>query len=151
MTEYGLSKQVLSVEKKIFIETTIFIRYFTRDDEKKYFSCREVLKHVEKGGLSPYTSSTVIFEIVYVLVSLYKFPKTLVIEKLKEMLTMRNLTIIDKTDSKQAFSLFETYSIKYGDCLIATQVPKDALLITYDADFEKIPHLKVRTPDKVSL
>jgi len=30
------------------------------------------------------------------------------------------------------------YKVKYGDCLIATQIPKGVTLVSYDKDFDKL-------------
>lgn len=62
---------------------------------------------------------------------------------------MRQLTLIETTNTKTALGLLKKYRIKYGDCLIATQVPPKAILVTYDEDFAKIPGLKSQKPDEI--
>lgn len=134
---------------KIFIETSVFIRFLVKDDDKKLEECINLLSLIEEGKLIPYISNTVVSEILFVLTKIYKIPKASVIKDIQQVFRFRNITIIEKTDTPKALSLFKEYSVKYGDCLIATQVPKGVILITYDRDFSKIPSLKSRTPAEI--
>lgn len=135
---------------KIFIDTSIFIRLLVKDNEKKLEECINLFSLVEEGKLIPYISSTVVSEIIFVLTKIYKIPKASVISDLQNIFRFRNMTIIEKTNSIKAILLFKEHSIKYGDCLISTQVPKGVTLVTYDTDFSKIPSIKSITPDKIS-
>lgn len=134
---------------KVFIETSIFIRFLVKDDDKRLEACVNLFECIEEGKFRPYISSTVITEILFVLTKIYKIPKAQVLEDIQKIFHFRNITIIEKTDTPKALSLFKEYPIKYGDCLISTQVPKGVILITYDADFSKIPSLKSRTPAEI--
>lgn len=138
--------------EKIFLETSFFIRYFTADDKEKFEDCRELLEATEKGRLRPYTSNIVLLEILFVLTKVYKFSKKEALEGIKKVIAIRNLTLVEKSDSEKAFGLFEKYNIKYADCLISTQVPKGVKLVTYDEEFSKIKNLILTTPrDFVSI
>lgn len=134
---------------KLFIDTSVFIRFFTQDDQGKYDDCVKLLELIEKGTVRPYTSNIVFLEIFFVLTSLYKFEKLQVRKSLDIVLQMRNLTLIEKTDTPTALQYFDKYRIKYTDCLIVTQIPKGTRLITYDAEFSKIKSLRPLTPDEV--
>lgn len=131
---------------KIFLETSVFIRYFTADEPKKFKDCVKLLETIENGKLRPYTSNIVIFEILFVLTRLYRFSKEEVLDGIKKILGIRNLTLIEATNTKEALKLFEKYNIKYPDCLIATQVPAGVKLVSYDADFSRIGKLNIVTP-----
>ncbi len=133
--------------EKIFLETSIFIRYFTADDEKKFKDCFHLLEIIEKEGkFRSYTSNIVILEILFVLTRVYKFSKKEVLGGIQKILSLRNLTLVEKTSTKAALGLYKKYNIKYADCLIATQVPKDTKLVSYDEEFLKIKTLAVTTP-----
>lgn len=134
---------------KIFIETSVFIRFLVKDDDKKLEECINLFSLVEEGKLIPYISGTVVAEILFVLIRIYKIPKASVIEDIEKIFRFRNITIIEKADTPKALSIFKKYSIKFGDCLIATQVPKKVVLVTYDADFSKIPSLKSINPSEI--
>ncbi len=130
--------------KRVFIDTSIFIRFLTQDDQVRYRDCLEFFKLVENGVIRPYTSNIVILEIIYVLVSLYKFPKVQVLKAIEAILKLRNL-VIYKTDTIKAIEVFQKFKIKYGDCLIASQI-LNLILISYDTEFTKIDWIKVVEP-----
>jgi len=136
---------------KLFLETSIFIRYFTEDDPRKFQDCVRLLEIIEKGKLRPYTSNIVVFEILFVLTRIYQFSKKDVIEAIKKILTLRNLALIEKTNTKRAIKLFEKYSIKFPDCLIATQIPQGVKIVTYDDDFKKIDGLTSIDPANIQI
>jgi len=131
---------------KIFLETSIFIRYFTQDDNQKYDNCLDLIKSIQQGEFLPYTSNIVITEIIFVLSRVYKFPKEKVIRVLSDVLNIRNITLLEETDTKEALQHFKKYNIKYTNCLIAAQVPTGVTLVTYDRDFKKIPSISAKTP-----
>ncbi len=139
-----------NLPRKLFIETSAFIRFFTRDDPKKSAEVRHVLEVVEVGSVKPYTSNVVILEIVFVLTRLYGFTREEVVSAAHTVLNMRNMTLVEKTNTEEALRLWRLHGIKYGDCLIATQVPHNVPLVTYDKDFKKFPELAVVTPDEIS-
>jgi predicted nucleic acid-binding protein len=91
----------------------------------------------------------VIAEFLFVLIKQYKYPKIKVIDAAISFLNLRNMTLIESGDTSLALKLYHQYSIKYGDCLIATQVPEKATLVTYDQDFGKIPGLKSQKPEAI--
>lgn len=134
---------------KIFIDTSIFIRFFTQDIQEKYRDCEKLFEVVEEGNYKPYTSNIVLFEIFFVLTTKYRFAKVKVKKALAAVLQMRNLTMIEKTNTPKALQLLDKYKIKYADCLIATQIPDKTRLVTYDEDFKKIPTITVETPADV--
>lgn len=124
--------------KKVFIDTSVFIRFLTQDDREKFEECESFFKEIELGKLRPYASNIVILEIIFVLARIYKFPLKTILTRLKVLLQLRNLNLIEKTNTPQALKLLGRFDVKYGDCLIATQLPVRALLVTYDEDFKKM-------------
>lgn len=135
---------------KIFIDTSIFIRFLTKDIPEKYDECENLFQVIQNGEAKAYISNFVLFEIVFVLTRQYKFPKKKVFSILNQIHKIRNLTLIEKTDTSKALKLYKEYNIKYGDCIITTQIPKGVTLVTYDRDFSQIPALKPLTPAKVA-
>lgn len=134
---------------KVFIETSVLMRFLTADDTRKFQDCLTLFEKIEQGQIRPYTSNMVILEALFLLTKLYKFPKAKVLTDLHKVLTLRNLTLIEKTDTRVALNLFAKFNIKYADCLIATQVPKTITLLTYDEDFKKLTGFKISTPAEV--
>ena len=134
---------------KIFIDTSILIRFFTHDLQDKIVECERIFEIIKEGKIKPYISNVVYMELVFVLTRQYKFKKNIVVKALEDLLNIRNLTLIEKTNTKQALEFYKKNNIKYGDCLIATQVPKGVILVAYDKDFSKISSLKSITPAEI--
>lgn len=132
--------------QKVFVDSNVFIRFLTKDDEQMFFDCQKFFKSINEGKLRPYISNIIILEIIFVLTKIYKFSKSKVLEDIKLLLRLRNLTLIEKTETKKALKLFKKNNIKYQDCLIASQVPEKATLVTYDQDFKKIKTIQKATP-----
>lgn len=134
---------------KVFIDTNIAIRFLVQDDPLKAASCARLFGMIETGEIRAYTSSFVIAEFLFILIKQYKYPKIKVVNAAVNFLNLRNMTLIESGDTSLALKLYHQHSIKYGDCLIATQVPAKAILVTYDEDFAKIPGLKSQKPDEI--
>lgn len=134
---------------KIFIDTSILIRFFTHDLPDKVEECERIFEVIKEGKIKPYISNVVYMELIFVLTRQYKFKKNIVVKALEDLLNIRNLTVIEETNTKQALEFYKKNNIKYGDCLIATQIPKGVILVAYDKDFSKIPSLKSITPAEI--
>lgn len=134
---------------KIFIDTNIFVRFFTHDLEEKVAECERLFELIRDGKVKPYISNIVILELIFVLTRQYNFKKETVLKALKELLNLRNITVIEVTKTERVLQLFMKHNIKYTDCLIAAQIPKGVTLVTYDGDFSKIPALKPITPAEI--
>ena len=133
---------------KIFIETSVVIRFLTKDDLKKYEDCVALFRQIETGDIRPYTSNIVVMEIVFVLTRLYKFSHNEVYLALQKFLKLRNLTLVEQTDTRQAVELWNKHHIKFGDCMIVAQIPKGVTLVTYDSDFKLFDDIETRSPEQ---
>ena len=130
--------------KKIFLDTNIWLRFILEDNNQAK-DCRELITQIESGKWRVYSSTIVMMEINYVLSSVYKIKRGEVLNDLAAILKTRNLTLIEKTDFESALKFYRQYGIKLSDCLIATQLPKKMILVSYDQDFKKLP-VAVKTP-----
>ena len=116
----------------------MFVRYFTCDDEVKYKEVVRLYEKVSEGQIVPYVSSIVLLEVYFVLKSVYGFEKKKCIKAIEGIVGMRNCVVVEKTDTKLAMKYLVETGVKFSDCMIATQVPKNVKLVTYDEEFGKI-------------
>lgn len=130
--------------KKLFLDTNIWLRFILEDNEQAK-DCRELIAQIEAGKWRVYTSTIVMLEINYVLSSVYKIKINQVLEDVEAILKTRNLALIEKTDFKEALKLYRLTKIKLTDCLIASQLPKRMVFVSYDNDFKKLP-VMLKTP-----
>jgi len=134
---------------KVFIDTNIFIRFFTRDDNEMFEDCKKLLALAEEGKFRPYTSNIVILEILFILTKIYKIPSKYALADIEKLLSLRNLVLIEKTDTKKALEYFSMSNVKFADCLITAQQRKDFVLCTYDKDSKKIYNGNIKTPAEI--
>lgn len=131
---------------KIFLDTNVLLHYFLADEPPKHADCVKLIGAIQSATLTPYTSNIVLLEYQYVITKTYGQTKSSVLEDFADILSLRGLVLIDKTDTRKALSYYHKFHLKFGDCFIATQVSTSITLCTYDADFAKIPSLKIATP-----
>lgn len=134
--------------KKLFLDTNVFLRFFLRDNESQYQNVCKLFSRIEEGVFKPYTSSIVLLELNYVVRSIYKLSINEVLDYIDAIKQVRGMTVIEKTDTDQAINLYRKYKIKLGDCFIVSQLPKETILLSYDADFRKVKEIKSQTPDE---
>lgn len=134
---------------KIFLDTNFWIRLFLEDNPQQLIICKNLISQIESGEFQPYTSSIVFLEISYVLKSVYNIPFSKIIEILGTILTLRGITVNDKTNTKKAFKFYKKYKIKFTDCLIASQLKEDMVLVSFDKELAKIKEIVVKKPQQV--
>ena len=133
--------------KRLFFDTNFWLRYFVRDNEEQYQSSYKIIEAVENGTCLPFTSAIVFLEINYVLSSFYKLKSDKINKYFDLIINLRNLTIINKTNLDKSLKMHNKYHIKLSDCLIATSVPKNTLLISWDKDFKKVSEVNNIIPE----
>lgn len=134
---------------KIFLDTNFLLRFFLQDNPLQFEACKKLISQIEEGKFTVYTSGIVFLEISYVLKSVYKLPFLDVIDILDSVSDIRGITIVEKTNTKIALKFFKKYKVKFTDCLIASQLPKRALLISFDEELAKIKEIKVKAPQQI--
>lgn len=135
-----------------FIDANIFIRALHKENEKMFSECISLLKLIKKNHIEAYTATVVLTEIVWTLHSFYKIPKARIIQAVKGILNINGLRIVDNYDQIKAIQIFEKYSIKYIDALIASNneiSKKKMAIVSYDKDFDKLAILRKEPVDVV--
>lgn len=135
---------------KYYLDTNIFLRFLIADDAKTYESCQELFRLIETHRINAMTSSLVFAEIVWVLGSFYKFPRS----KISDALTTlaRSPILFDnRCDLSVAIELYASHPVKFVDALIASCPllrQGRAALISYDKDFDRL-NIKRMEPQEV--
>lgn len=131
---------------KIFFDTNLWIRYILMDNKEQFTLVKSILDLNEKGTIKLYTSSIIFLEINYVLKKVYRFKFEEILEVMQSIKNTREITIIEDSDIDRALSYYKLYKTKFSDCLIASQLPKDIKLITFDTEFKKLKEVNSQTP-----
>jgi predicted nucleic-acid-binding protein len=124
------------------IDSNIFLRFFTNEENKKVLNdCSLLIKGIKVGKLKAATSHLVIAEVVWTLSSVYKTSKENIIKVITTIESLSGLKIKDDFTTGIAHELFKDYSVKYIDALIASNPrinSKMCAVISYDKDFDKL-------------
>ena len=126
---------------RYFIDTNIFLRVLVQDDEKTFPECLKLLEKVRQNQIQAVTSVLVLAEINWTLLRFYKFPKERVVEGIRSISVLKNLTFIERFHVPSAIALYQMYSVKFIDALIVSSplvVNREMKVISYDTDFDKL-------------
>ena len=131
-----------------FVDTNVFLRYLTKDDQSKYQRCREMFRRALEGEMNISTSGMVIAELIWTLLSYYKVPKAEVIEKVSVILGTENLFVPDKDVLADALVLYARKNIDFIDSYNAVFMKYQGLreIYSYDEDFETVEDVERKEP-----
>lgn len=126
-----------------FVDTNFFLRFLLDDIESQHQESEELFIQAAKNKVKLLTSAVVIFEINWVLKSVYQFSKPQIILTLEKALKLK-VKFPEKRIFKMAFTLYKTNNLSLGDCynLVFVQERKDVEFKTFDKKllrkFEKL-------------
>ena len=131
-----------------FVDTNAFLRFLTRDDPTKFERCRRLFEEAVAGSLTLRTSELVIAEIVWTLLSYYDLPKSVVIEKVGQILNTPGLVVTNQEVLIEALVLWSRHGCDFIDAYNAALMRREGLieLISYDADFDQLPFTHRQEP-----
>lgn len=138
--------------KKYFIDSNIFLRILTADDEKMLLECVKLIEIIKLGQIRVATSNFVAAEIVWTLGSTYKFDRAKITDAVKVIINMPNLKVDDRCNTVTALELYSSSSVKYIDALIASNPEiqsKKMAIISYDKDFDKLGVKRLEPKDLI--
>lgn len=133
--------------KKVTVDTNIFIRLFTIDDEVKFKKAKELIEKAEKGKIKLLVPYLVIAEIVWVLEKVYKRNKIEISEVITAIINTPGIEVELFEVIEYAIELYKDKNIKFTDAFIASWsiFYKVDEIITFDeTDFKKVENLRVR-------
>ena len=138
---------------KYFVDTNIFLRTLVPENKKSLIECKNFLSKIKNNQIDAVTSNLVLTEIVWTLLSYYKFPKRDVIAAVRSVLNLSGLKIVDGYNTTQALIFYENKTVKFIDCLISS-IPeiknKEWFVVSYDEDFDRLGVLR-KDPGEVIL
>lgn len=133
-----------------FIDTNIFIRYFTKDDPEKAQACFALFKRAESNETILATTEAVIAEVVYVLSSkkLYNLNRAEIRARLYPILSLPGLRLSHRQTMLIALDLYVVYPVDFEDALIIAymQQQKISEIYSYDRGFDRVEDVKRLEP-----
>jgi predicted nucleic acid-binding protein len=145
MPEKRWKNSIKGFKMRYFIDSNIFIRTLHKENEKSFLECVSLLKSIKKNRIDACTGTVVLAEIAWTLRSFYQIEKTIISAGLRSILNINGIRIIDNYNHNTALDIYEKYSIKYIDALIASiddVFSKKMTIVSYDRDFDKLKVLR---------
>jgi uncharacterized protein len=126
------------------LDTNILIRHFTRDDPVKADRALALLERVARGQETLTTTPVVVFETIFTLERSYKVPRERIREQLLSVLTLRGLSLPNKSRYYRALDLYLQYPpLSFADVFNVAAMEAQGLteLYSWDTDYDKMPGL----------
>lgn len=133
-----------------FLDTNIFLRHLTNDEPVQSPAARELIRAVEQGRLTAWTTALVVAEMVFILSNpkTYHVERARIRELLLPLLSLPHLKLEHKRLYPRIFDLYVALPIDYVDCYHAVLVGyyRQDTLYSFDTDFDKVTGLKRQEP-----
>lgn len=124
---------------KLIADTNIFLRLILNDIPSQADEVEKLVKKAKRGDIKISVPQIIIFEIEYALSKYYKFPKTLIIDKLEAILAASYFSIQDGNIFKKSLKNYREKSLRLVDCfLIAKSEIEKMKIFTFDKDLSKL-------------
>ena len=117
--------------KTCFIDTNLFIRYFTNDDLQKADRVDRLLTQAANGKIELVTAEIVLAEVVWVLESYYKLEKARIAEMLKAILSTPGIKVLNGKIVQNALQYYSTKNIDFVDAYIVALMEKHKIAGIY--------------------
>jgi len=127
--------------KRYFVDTNVFIDIVMKRDEKRFRQCSRFFQKVKLNKIKAVTGNVVLAELIWTLKSFYGIGKEEIARRIKSIIKLRGIKLVDNYDSLRAIDLYQSKSIKYIDALIASIKPiqeKKWTVVSFDKDFDRI-------------
>ena len=105
--------------RKYFVDSNIFLRFYSKDDEKQRQQARAILLKAQKKEIELYCGPPVFFEVAWVLCSTYGLSRDEILEILETMLHTPNLRVLDEDIVRDAIGLARASKQGFADSYIA--------------------------------
>jgi predicted nucleic-acid-binding protein len=119
--------------QKYFVDSNVFLRYYSRDDETQRKQAKSILLRAREKAIELYCGPPVFFEVAWVLKSTYGLKNDEVLNILEAMLGTPNLRVIDAEIVRDAIALARGTQQGFADSYIAVTAQRLATgVITFN-------------------
>lgn len=125
-----------------FVDTNLFIRYFTNDDPTKADRVGKLLLQAESGKIVLVTTELVIAEIVWVLESGYGMDRAGIAPLVRGILATPGIEVINGALVSRAVEHYESLNVDFVDAYIAALMEKQGIGDLYSFDRKHADRLK---------
>jgi uncharacterized protein len=124
---------------KYFVDTNVFLRFLLNDHPQFSSSATSLFKRSEMGKINLWTSDMVVAELVWTLESYYKYSKKGICESLTNLLSLKGLSVDNRTLILTALDLYKDKNVDFIDAYsFLTAKLQNIKIISFDHDFDKL-------------
>jgi len=105
--------------RKYFVDSNVFLRFYSKDDEKQKRQARAIFLKAREKEIELYCGPPVFFEVAWVLSSTYGLSRDKILEILETMLYTPNLRVLDEEIVRNAIELARITKQGFADSYIA--------------------------------
>ena len=120
----------------IIVDANIILRYLLRDNEKFYKEAEALFNDAFSGKKRILIMHSIIAEVVYVLLKLYKVSRKEIAEVLIELMKIKGVKVQDKEILLNTFEIFKNKNLDFIDCLLCAYSRKYQVM-SFDKEVNK--------------
>jgi predicted nucleic-acid-binding protein len=117
--------------KRAFVDTNVFMRFFTEDDPDKAARSAELFRRAERGELRLIVPEIVVAEIVWVLGSYYDVPREEIGPLLGSLLSMPGFEIQGRDVLKRAVDVYMSTNMDFIDACVMARMADQGVVDIY--------------------
>ncbi len=128
----------------IALDTNVLVRLLVADDARQTQDAKRFLEHeAEEGPL--FVSTIVVIELVWVLLSRYRYDRLLLSDAIEKLSRFPSLSLERSAAVRKAIADFRTSRADFADCLIAQVALAEGCryTATFDADASRLPGMRL--------
>ena len=126
----------MPLQKSIIVDANVILRYLLKDNEKFYKEAEALFNDAFSGKKKILIMHSVIAEVVYVLLKLYKVSRKEIAEVLTGLVKIKGVKVQDREILLNAFKLFKNKNLDFVDCLLCAYSRKYQV-ISFDKEVNK--------------
>ena len=103
---------------RVFVDTNVFLRFFTRDDAGHHERAKGLFESAAEGKVELVTGPPVLFEVYWTLVSGYRHNAQDALDVIESILNQRGITLTDTRLVEDAVTLARRKGGEFADAYI---------------------------------
>ena len=130
-----------------YVDTNVFIRYFTKDQPELARKAGEFLHQVIEGKQEIIVLDAVIAEIIYALTAprLYGLSRLKASKMVESLVDLKSVRVANKRRMLRALELYAQTKFDFVDCLLVANVEAvpEAGLCSFEGDYQQFKQIRV--------
>lgn len=125
--------------KSKLLDTNALLRFLLKDIPSQTIEVRKLIQKAEDGSMKLIIPEIVIFEIVFTLTRVYKYPKDQVIEGVDLIVKAKSLSVESRQIFIQALKFYKEQSLSFVDCFLLVKSNQlQVELFTFDKKLKNL-------------